>query len=55
MALRFVIGRSGAGKTHYCLDRIRQKVLEQPDGAPIVMLVPEQEPSNGVCITGTNL
>ena len=42
MALRFVIGRSGAGKTHYCLERIRQKVLEQPDGAPIVMLVPEQ-------------
>ncbi|MFC5651758.1 helicase-exonuclease AddAB subunit AddB [Paenibacillus solisilvae] len=42
MALRFVIGRSGAGKTQYCLDRIRQKVLEKPDGAPIIMLVPEQ-------------
>ncbi|BBH21296.1 ATP-dependent helicase/deoxyribonuclease subunit B [Paenibacillus baekrokdamisoli] len=42
MALRFVIGRSGAGKTHYCLDAIRQQALEQPDGAPMVMLVPEQ-------------
>ncbi|QYR20149.1 helicase-exonuclease AddAB subunit AddB [Paenibacillus sp. sptzw28] len=42
MALRFVIGRSGTGKTHFCLDEIRKNVLEEPDGPPLVMLVPEQ-------------
>ncbi|WP_308638843.1 helicase-exonuclease AddAB subunit AddB [Paenibacillus silvisoli] len=42
MALRFVIGRSGAGKTHYGLEQIRSRVLAHPDGPPIVMLVPEQ-------------
>ncbi|NBD22870.1 helicase-exonuclease AddAB subunit AddB [Paenibacillus glycinis] len=42
MALRFVIGRSGAGKTHHCLSAITNRILEQPDGAPLIMLVPEQ-------------
>ncbi|MBM7565634.1 helicase-exonuclease AddAB subunit AddB [Paenibacillus sacheonensis] len=42
MALRFVIGRSGAGKTHHCLSAITSRILEKPDGAPLIMLVPEQ-------------
>ena len=42
MALRFVIGRSGAGKTHHCLSAITDRILERPDGAPLIMLVPEQ-------------
>ncbi|MBW7473724.1 helicase-exonuclease AddAB subunit AddB [Paenibacillus oenotherae] len=42
MALRFVIGRPGSGKTRYCLDHIRNEVLRQPDGPPLIMLVPEQ-------------
>ncbi|WP_219836293.1 helicase-exonuclease AddAB subunit AddB [Paenibacillus sp. R14(2021)] len=42
MALRFVIGRSGAGKTHHCLTAISNRLLDQPDGAPLIMLVPEQ-------------
>lgn len=42
MSLRFVIGRSGAGKTTYCLNEIRDRLKEKPDGAPLIMLVPEQ-------------
>ncbi len=43
MSVRFVIGRAGTGKTHHCLESIRQKVLASPiDGPPLVMLVPEQ-------------
>ncbi|MUT66664.1 helicase-exonuclease AddAB subunit AddB [Paenibacillus sp. NEAU-GSW1] len=42
MALRFVLGRSGSGKTSYCLDAIRARLREQPDGSPLIMLVPEQ-------------
>ncbi|MBB3108980.1 ATP-dependent helicase/nuclease subunit B [Paenibacillus phyllosphaerae] len=42
MALRFVIGRSGAGKTHHCLQEISRRMQEQPDGPPLIMLVPEQ-------------
>ncbi|CAM4309778.1 helicase-exonuclease AddAB subunit AddB [Paenibacillus alkaliterrae] len=42
MSLRFVIGRSGTGKTSYCMDEIRRQLHEQPDGPPLIMLVPEQ-------------
>jgi len=42
MALQFVIGRSGTGKTHYCLQQIIDQVKAQPDGPPLIMLVPEQ-------------
>src|SRR3569832_2714196 len=42
MALRFVLGRSGAGKTRHSLDEIRAKLLTNPDGPPLIMLVPEQ-------------
>lgn len=42
MSLRFVIGRSGTGKTTYCLNEIRQQLREQPYGPPLVLLVPEQ-------------
>ncbi len=42
MGLRFVLGRSGSGKTRACLDEIRAELSGQPDGAPLIMLVPEQ-------------
>ncbi|GGG10768.1 helicase-exonuclease AddAB subunit AddB [Paenibacillus abyssi] len=42
MALQFVLGRSGTGKTRYCLDRIREQLRQSPDGPPLIMLVPEQ-------------
>ncbi|MWC27507.1 helicase-exonuclease AddAB subunit AddB [Paenibacillus sp. MMS18-CY102] len=42
MALKFVLGRSGAGKTRHSLDEIRAKLQSNPDGPPLIMLVPEQ-------------
>lgn len=42
MSLRFMIGRSGTGKTTACLNEIREKLKEQPMGSPIIYLVPEQ-------------
>ncbi|WP_409341355.1 helicase-exonuclease AddAB subunit AddB [Paenibacillus sp. MBLB4367] len=42
MTIRFVLGRSGSGKSRRCLDDIRQRLLEEPDGRPLIWLVPEQ-------------
>jgi ATP-dependent helicase/nuclease subunit B len=42
MAVRFVLGRSGSGKTELCLREIVDKLNESPAGDPIVYLVPEQ-------------
>ncbi|GIP39595.1 ATP-dependent helicase/deoxyribonuclease subunit B [Paenibacillus sp. J31TS4] len=42
MALRFVIGRAGSGKTERCLDEIRSELRRDPSGPPLLLLVPEQ-------------
>lgn len=42
MPLRLIIGRAGTGKTTYCQDEIREQLRREPDGPPLVMLVPEQ-------------
>ncbi|MBW5444904.1 helicase-exonuclease AddAB subunit AddB [Cohnella sp. CFH 77786] len=42
MPLRLVTGRSGSGKTRYVLDEIRGKLREDPQGPPLILLVPEQ-------------
>ncbi|MEQ8820317.1 MAG: PD-(D/E)XK nuclease family protein [Sumerlaeia bacterium] len=42
LQLRFVIGRAGSGKTAYVLDRVRRLAAEDPDGPPLIVLVPEQ-------------
>ncbi|RSK26355.1 helicase-exonuclease AddAB subunit AddB [Bacillus sp. HMF5848] len=42
MAIQFLIGKSGSGKTKYILDEIRRKTLENPKGPPIILLVPDQ-------------
>lgn len=42
MSLRFIIGRSGTGKTTFILNEIREKLKENPDGPPILYIVPEQ-------------
>ncbi|WP_026692685.1 helicase-exonuclease AddAB subunit AddB [Peribacillus kribbensis] len=42
MALRFLLGRSGTGKTRLILDEIREKLSQDPDGPPIIYLVPDQ-------------
>jgi len=41
MAVRFIIGRSGTGKTHYCVNAIVDALL-QSDSRPLIYLVPEQ-------------
>jgi ATP-dependent helicase/nuclease subunit B len=42
VSLQFIIGRSGSGKSEYCLNAVRDRLRADPDGAPIVLLVPEQ-------------
>ncbi|NNU84203.1 helicase-exonuclease AddAB subunit AddB [Geobacillus sp. BMUD] len=42
MSLRFLLGRSGSGKTAVCLEEIRRQLQEDPKGRVIVYLVPEQ-------------
>lgn len=42
MAIKFVIGRAGTGKTHYCLEQIRNELRRDPLGSPLILLTPEQ-------------
>ncbi|MDQ1004160.1 ATP-dependent helicase/nuclease subunit B [Neobacillus niacini] len=42
MSFRMVTGRSGSGKTQMCMNEIQDRLLENPDGAPIIYIVPEQ-------------
>ncbi|MBA9025237.1 helicase-exonuclease AddAB subunit AddB [Peribacillus huizhouensis] len=42
MALRFITGRSGSGKTAKVLNEIRDRLWEDPAGKPIIYLVPDQ-------------
>lgn len=42
MSLRFLLGRSGSGKTAACLSEIQTMLKESPQGRTIVYLVPEQ-------------
>ncbi|WP_223700755.1 helicase-exonuclease AddAB subunit AddB [Sutcliffiella deserti] len=42
MSIRFLIGRTGSGKTQWCYEQILQKLEDNPKGSPIVYLVPEQ-------------
>ncbi len=41
MGLQYILGRSGAGKTHYCYQSI-QKALEKGGDHGLILLVPEQ-------------
>ena len=42
MAVQFVLGRSGTGKTSYCIKAIVEALLEAADERPLLLLVPEQ-------------
>jgi ATP-dependent helicase/nuclease subunit B len=42
MSVRFILGRAGTGKTRVCLDSIREALIEDPNGPPIILLVPDQ-------------
>ena len=42
MAVQFILGRSGTGKTGYCIKAIVDALLEPTDSQPLALLVPEQ-------------
>lgn len=42
MAVRLLAGRTGSGKTNQCIEEIQNKLLENPEGNPIIYLVPDQ-------------
>lgn len=43
VAVRFILGRSGTGKTHYCVDALLAAIAAAPrDAAGCLLLVPEQ-------------
>ncbi|MBI5863003.1 MAG: PD-(D/E)XK nuclease family protein [Planctomycetes bacterium] len=42
MAVRFVLGRAGVGKTRHCLDSILRELDEPTHAGPLLLLVPEQ-------------
>ena len=42
MSVRLVMGRSGTGKTTWCLEELRSKLAEDPEGNPLIYVVPEQ-------------
>ena len=41
MAVQFILGRSGTGKTSYCIGQIIEALLA-PGEEPLILLVPEQ-------------
>ncbi|MGC8551850.1 MAG: PD-(D/E)XK nuclease family protein [Phycisphaerae bacterium] len=42
MAVQFILGRAGTGKTRLCLDELVEESQRQPLGPPLYWLVPEQ-------------
>ncbi len=40
--VRFILGRSGSGKTVYCLNRVKEELDRSELGPPLIILVPEQ-------------
>ena len=42
MSIRFIVGRSGVGKTRVILDEIKQACDSVPQGDPIYVIVPDQ-------------
>src|SRR5699024_1582989 len=42
MSVRFILGRSGTGKSDYIIQEIRKKLRSNSQGAPIFYIVPEQ-------------
>lgn len=41
MSLRFIYGRAGSGKSHLCLEQIKEKIDSEVK-APLILIVPEQ-------------
>lgn len=42
MSIRFLIGRAGSGKSERCLIEMKQHLAAEPEGHPLILLVPEQ-------------
>lgn len=42
MSVQFILGRSGSGKSRYCIDSLIKELLDRHDTTPLVLLVPEQ-------------
>ncbi|ABO49945.1 UvrD-like DNA helicase, C terminal protein [Desulforamulus reducens MI-1] len=42
MSLRFIVGRAGSGKSHSCLEEVRQRLRQNQGESSIILLVPEQ-------------
>jgi ATP-dependent helicase/nuclease subunit B len=42
MAVQFILGRSGTGKTSYCIKAIADALAAGADNQPLILLVPEQ-------------
>lgn len=42
MSIRLLIGRAGTGKTTVCLNELQDHMLHEPDGHPLIYLVPDQ-------------
>lgn len=42
MSVRFILGRSGCGKTTHCVGRIVTALLNERNNRPLIFLVPEQ-------------
>jgi ATP-dependent helicase/nuclease subunit B len=42
MSVRLLMGRSGSGKTTRCLDELRSKLMDDPEGNPLIYIVPDQ-------------
>lgn len=42
MTVRFILGRSGTGKTHRILREMKEELRERPQGTPILYIVPDQ-------------
>ncbi|MCP4710442.1 MAG: hypothetical protein GY869_17605, partial [Planctomycetes bacterium] len=40
--VKFILGRSGSGKTYCCLESIKQQLQQASQGVPLILLVPEQ-------------
>lgn len=42
MSVQLILGTAGSGKTRFCLQQIKEQLQQDPNGPPIIMLVPEQ-------------
>ena len=41
LAMEFIIGRAGSGKTYKCIEDIRERIIKSPSGPLLLLLVPE--------------